>query len=63
VLKLFGSEESSVLTYPSSGHFGVVYHNAYIWLTVAMLVVIAAGLFARHRRTEHTARLEDAQPA
>lgn len=63
VLKLFGAGEDSILTYPSSDHFGVLYHNAYIWLTVAMLVVIAAGLFARHRRAEPSERREDARPA
>lgn len=52
VLTLFGSPEDSILTYPSWGHLGVVYHNAYIWLTVAMLVVIGIRLFARRERDE-----------
>ncbi|MFD2418974.1 glycosyltransferase 87 family protein [Amycolatopsis pigmentata] len=63
VLKLFGFEENSILGYPSFDHFGVVYHNAYIWLTVVMLVVIAVGLFARRRHTEHTEGMEDVRPA
>jgi alpha-1,2-mannosyltransferase len=44
VLMLFGSQDSSVLTYPSWGHLGVVYHNAYIWLTIAAFVVVALRL-------------------
>jgi alpha-1,2-mannosyltransferase len=50
VLKLFGATEDSILTYPSWGHLGVVYHNAYIWLTVVMFVVIGIGLLVRRGR-------------
>ncbi|TNC27853.1 DUF2029 domain-containing protein [Amycolatopsis alkalitolerans] len=44
VLTLLGSTESTVLTFPSWGHLGVVYHNAYIWLTVAVFAVVALRL-------------------
>ncbi|TVT16181.1 DUF2029 domain-containing protein [Amycolatopsis acidiphila] len=44
VLTLFGSDESTLLTYPSWGHLGVVYHNAYIWLTLALFAVVALRL-------------------
>jgi len=50
VLMLFGSDQSSILTYPSWDHLGVLYHNAYIWLTVAILVVVAIAELVRHRR-------------
>lgn len=51
VLELFGSPESSVLTYPSWDHLGVLYHNAYIWLTVSILAIVAFSQYARHRRS------------
>jgi alpha-1,2-mannosyltransferase len=44
VLTLLGSDESTVLTFPSWGHVGVVYHNAYIWLTVVLFAVVALRL-------------------
>lgn len=44
VLTLFGSPESSVLTFPSWGHLGVLYHNGYIWLTVVVFAVVAVRL-------------------
>lgn len=52
VLELFGTNEDSILTYPSWDHLGVVYHNAYLWLTVGLLVVIAVGLYTRRGRAE-----------
>lgn len=44
VLTLLGSEQSTVLTFESWGHLGVLYHNAYIWLTVALFAVVALRL-------------------
>jgi alpha-1,2-mannosyltransferase len=44
VLMLLGFEESTVLAFPSWGHLGVVYQNAYIWLTVALFAVVALRL-------------------
>jgi alpha-1,2-mannosyltransferase len=44
VLTLFGSTESTVLTFPSWGHLGVLYHNGYIWLTVVVFAVVALRL-------------------
>ncbi|MTD53943.1 DUF2029 domain-containing protein [Amycolatopsis sp. RM579] len=44
VLSLLGSSESSVLTFPSWERLGVVYHNAYIWLTVVAFAVVALRL-------------------
>lgn len=44
ILSDLGSTESSILTLPSWGHLGVVYHNAYIWLTVVAFVVVALFL-------------------
>ena len=41
VLGLFGAEETTILGFPSSDHWGVVYHNAYIWLTVVIIAVLA----------------------
>jgi len=54
VLMLFGADESSILTYPSWDHLGVLYHNAYIWLTVVIIVVVAITELVRHRRDRHT---------
>lgn len=42
--ELFGSTESSILTLPPWHHLGVFYHNAYIWLTVAIFAVVALRL-------------------
>jgi alpha-1,2-mannosyltransferase len=44
ILPLFGADESSVLTYPSWAHLGVLYHNAYIWLTIVAFAVVALRL-------------------
>ncbi|KAA9166170.1 DUF2029 domain-containing protein [Amycolatopsis acidicola] len=44
VLMLLGSDQSTVITIPSWGHLGVVYHNAYIWLTVIAFAVVALRL-------------------
>lgn len=44
LLPIFGLPESSVLTFPSWGHIGALYHNAYIWLTVAVFAVVALRL-------------------
>ncbi|WP_312871779.1 glycosyltransferase 87 family protein [Amycolatopsis acididurans] len=44
VLMLFGSKRSSVLDFPSWNHLGVVYHNAYIWLTLALFAAVAVRL-------------------
>jgi alpha-1,2-mannosyltransferase len=44
VLMLFGADVSSPLDYPSWAHLGVVYHNAYIWLTVIAFAVVALRL-------------------
>ena len=41
VLKMLGWSSSSVLDFPSWNHLGVVYHNAYIWLTLVALAVVA----------------------
>jgi alpha-1,2-mannosyltransferase len=41
---LFGADESSPLDYPSWAHLGVVYHNAYIWLTVIAFAAVALRL-------------------
>lgn len=49
VLMLFDYPESSVLFFPSWGHLGIVYHNAYIWLTVVILLVVAVTPLARRR--------------
>lgn len=44
IVTLFGSPESSILTFPSWERLGVLYHNAYIWLTVAVFAVVALRL-------------------
>jgi alpha-1,2-mannosyltransferase len=44
ILMLFGADESSPLDYPSWAHLGVVYHNAYIWLTVIAFAAVALRL-------------------
>ena len=41
VLKVLGAEQSSVLDFPSWNHLGVLYHNAYIWLTLALFAAVA----------------------
>ena len=51
VLMLFGSDESSILGFPSWGHLGVLYHNAYIWLTVAALLIVAITTAGRRPET------------
>ncbi|WP_052373031.1 glycosyltransferase 87 family protein [Amycolatopsis taiwanensis] len=49
VLMLFDYPESSILFFPSWGHLGVVYHNAYIWLTVVILLVVAIAQAVRRQ--------------
>ena len=44
ILKVFGADESSILDLPSWNHLGVVYHNAYIWLTVVAFAVVVVRL-------------------
>ncbi|MBF6331740.1 DUF2029 domain-containing protein [Nocardia transvalensis] len=43
VLSLFGSPTSSIIGYPSWGHLGPLYHNAYIWLTIALFAAAAVA--------------------
>jgi alpha-1,2-mannosyltransferase len=51
ILPLFGAEENSVLDFPSWNHLGVLYHNAYIWLTLVLVAGIAVAVRPR-RGTE-----------
>jgi alpha-1,2-mannosyltransferase len=44
VLALFDPTRSSILDYPSQSHLGVFYHNAYIWLTLALFGAAAVQL-------------------
>lgn len=52
LLGLLGSDESTILTLPSWGHLGVLYHNAYIWLVVAVLVIVSIAQYAPRKETQ-----------
>lgn len=49
VLMLFGFDESSILAFPPEGKLSVLYHNAYIWLTVAALLIIGISQAVRRQ--------------
>ncbi|RDI49413.1 glycosyltransferase 87 family protein [Nocardia mexicana] len=41
VLSFYDPTMSSIIALPSRAHLGVIYHNAYIWLTLALFVAAA----------------------
>ncbi|WP_185845449.1 glycosyltransferase 87 family protein [Kibdelosporangium aridum] len=57
VLALFGSPVPTVMDIPSWGHLGVLYHNVYVWLVVAIFVVV---LLRIRKENARLAELESA---
>lgn len=57
VLPLLGAPVPTVMDFPSWHHLGVVYHNVYVWLVVAIFVVV---LLRIRRENARLAELESA---
>ncbi|SMC64163.1 glycosyltransferase 87 family protein [Kibdelosporangium aridum] len=57
VLPLLGAPVPTVMDFPSWRHLGVIYHNVYVWLVVAIFVVV---LLRIRRENARLAELESA---